>query len=376
MASAEPIRVLVVDDSAVVRSVLKKGLDQVSGMEVVGVAHNGRQGLELVDSTQPDAVVLDVEMPEMTGIEFLDHVQPAKRDDLTVVVFSSAFKKNAEVTMECLSRGAKEFISKPDPARTGMREPLEETVTELARTLRGLVKAAKGKRGGEEASVAGPQAQAEPPAAPARPVKAGTGVPANFQPDLVVIGSSTGGPQILHTILSAVEGEGTVRTPGLLVQHMAAGFTGPFAERLGARGPLPWREAADGEKVSIGTGLVAPGDNHLRLSQYTNRLTVHLDREPRINSCRPAVDPLFQSAAELPGTNVLAIVLTGMGQDGLEGARHIRDNGGVVVVQDEASSAVWGMPGSIARAGLHHAIQTPNEIAGLLTRALFAKTAG
>ncbi|MFB6260382.1 MAG: response regulator, partial [Thiohalorhabdaceae bacterium] len=193
MASAEPIRVLVVDDSAVVRSVLKKGLDQASGLEVVGVAHNGRQGLDQVGSLKPDAVVLDVEMPEMTGIEFLDHLQPAKRNDITVIVFSSASKKNAEVTMECLSRGAKEFITKPDPARTGMREPLEETVSELARTLRGLVKATKSKRGGAEAPVAGHEGQAEAPAAPSRPVKAGTGVPANYQPDLVVVGSSTGG---------------------------------------------------------------------------------------------------------------------------------------------------------------------------------------
>jgi two-component system chemotaxis response regulator CheB len=376
MASGEPIRVLLVDDSAVVRSVLKKGLGEATGMEVVGVAHNGRQGLEMVDSVRPDAVILDVEMPEMTGIEFLDHLQPGKRDDLVVVMFSSASKKNAEVTMECLSRGAEEFISKPDPARTGMRDPLEATVNELARTIRGLVKARKGKRGGPEAPAAGHEGQAEPPEAPARPARSGSGVPSNFHPDLVVIGSSTGGPQTLHAILGRMQGEGPVRTPALLVQHMASGFTGPFAERLGARGPFPWREAADGEKVPLGTGLVAPGDHHLRLSRFTNRLTVHLDQEARVNSCRPAVDPLFQSAAELQGTNVLAIVLTGMGQDGLEGARHVRDAGGVVVVQDEASSAVWGMPGSIARAGLHHAIMTPDEIAGLLSRTLYAKSAG
>lgn len=375
MASAEPIRVLLVDDSAVVRSVLKKGLSEASGMEVVGVAHNGRQGLEMVEAEKPDAVVLDVEMPEMTGIQFLDHLQPGKRDDLVVVVFSSASKKNAEVTMECLSRGADEFISKPDPARTGMREPLEETVNELARTIRGLTKARKGKRGGPAAPAAGHEGQAEAPAAPVRPAKSGSGVPSNFQPDLVVIGSSTGGPQTLHAILSSMETGGTFRIPVLLVQHMARGFTGPFAERLGARGPFPWKEAEDGEKVPLGTGLVAPGDFHLRLSRYTNRLTAHLDQEPRINSCRPAVDPLFQSAAELPGTNVLGIVLTGMGQDGLEGARHIRDNGGVVVVQDEESSAVWGMPGSVARAGLHNAIMGPADIAGLLNRVLHGQPA-
>ena len=375
MASAEPIRVLLVDDSAVVRSVLKKGLSEASGMEVVGVAHNGRQGLEMVEAEKPDAVVLDVEMPEMTGIEFLDTLQPAKRDDLVVVMFSSASKKNAEVTMECLSRGAQEFISKPDPARTGMREPLEETVNELARTVKGLVKAKKGNRpepsGAKKASAGG----SPPPRSAGSTPKPGSGIPAKFQPDLVLIGSSTGGPQTLHTILSGIQDNGAVRTPLLLVQHMARGFTGPFADRLGARGPIPWREAEDGEKVPLGTGLVAPGDYHMRVSRYTNRLTASLDQGERVNSCRPAVDPLFMSAAELPGTRVLAIILTGMGQDGMEGARAIRDAGGVVVVQDEDSSAVWGMPGSVARAGLHHAIQTPQEIATLLTRVLYGQAA-
>ncbi|HKL76935.1 MAG TPA: CheB methylesterase domain-containing protein, partial [Gammaproteobacteria bacterium] len=138
---------------------------------------------------------------------------------------------------------------------------------------------------------------------------------------------------------------------------------------------LKWREAADGEKVPVGTGLVAPGNYHMRLSRYTNRLTVNLDQEPRINSCRPAVDPLFASAAELGGNKTLAIVLTGMGQDGLDGARQVRNAGGVVVVQDEASSAVWGMPGSIARAGLHNAIMDPKAISNLLSRVLFGSTA-
>ncbi|HKJ86996.1 MAG TPA: chemotaxis protein CheB, partial [Gammaproteobacteria bacterium] len=307
---------------------------------------------------------------EMTGIEFLDHLQPDKRGDVVVVMFSSASKKNAEVTMECLSRGAEEFVNKPDPARTGMREPLEETVAELGRTIRGLVRARKGKRE-EPSRDAGPAV----PRPSGRKHRTGDGVPAGFQPDLVVIGSSTGGPQTLHTILSGMPVGEVARVPILLVQHMAQGFTGPFAERLGARGPFQWREAEDGEKVPLGTGLVAPGNYHMRLSRYTNRLTVHLDQEPRVNSCRPAVDPLFTSAAELPGSRVLGIVLTGMGQDGLEGARHIRESGGVVVVQDEESSAVWGMPGSIARAGLQNAVMDPRGISELLGRVLFAMTA-
>jgi len=375
MASGEPIRVLLVDDSAVVRSVLKKGLDETSGFQVVGAAHNGRQGLDMVESEKPEAVILDVEMPEMTGIEFLDHLQPDKRTDLVVIMFSSASKKNAEVTMECLSRGAQEFVNKPDPARTGMREPLEETVNELSRTIRGLVRAKIGKRETKREELPRGSGSGGGAKAPKKAPPAGEGVPTNFQPELVVIGSSTGGPQTLHTVLEGMQSTGAARVPLLLVQHMAQGFTGPFAERLGARSGLKWREAADGEKVPVGTGLVAPGNYHMRLSRYTNRLTVNLDQEPRINSCRPAVDPLFASAAELGGNKTLAIVLTGMGQDGLDGARQVRNAGGVVVVQDEASSAVWGMPGSIARAGLHNAIMDPKAISNLLSRVLFGSTA-
>lgn len=360
MTSTDPVRILVVDDSAVVRAVLKEILGQTPGLEVVGVAHNGRQGLAMVESVRPDAVVLDVQMPEMNGTEFLERLQPRERDDLVVVVFSSASKDNAEVTMECLSLGADEFVAKPDPGRTGLREPLQVAVDELTGTIRGLIRARD----------QGPAAaEAEPPAEDAGPL-------GNFQPDLVVIGSSTGGPQTLNAILDALPKEGTVRTPLLMVQHIARGFTGPFTESLTARSPFPWRQAVDGEKVPLGAGLVAPGDFHIGLARRGNRLTVQLDQGPRINSCRPAVDRLFQSAAALPGTNVLAIVLTGMGQDGLAGARAIRDQGGMVVVQDAASSAVWGMPGAVAREGLHRAILTPEGIAELLAGALFARTAG
>ena len=381
MAEDSPIRVLVVDDSAVVRSVLKKGLDAAQGLEVAGQANNGKQGLEMVASTQPDAVVLDVEMPEMTGIEFLEHLQPQKRSDVVVIMFSSASKKNAEVTMDCLNRGAQEFISKPDPSSSGMRQPLEEAVDELSQTIRALVKSKKGKRGrsaGSSAPTGATRNKSESlPSTPSVASSASGGssgaVPSGFQPDLIVVGSSTGGPQTLHQILSKVEDKGGIRVPILLVQHMAKGFTAPFADRLGSRGVFSWREASDGEKVPVGTGLVGPGDYHMRLSSYTNRLTVKLDQSERVNSCRPAVDPLFISAAELARTKVLGIVLTGMGQDGLEGARQLRDAGNVVVVQDEASSAVWGMPGAVARAGIQNAIQTPDEIAHLLTRTLHAK---
>lgn len=369
MASGGPVRALIVDDSAVVRSVLKKGLGEADGLEVVGVAHNGRQALDMVATHKPDAVVLDVEMPEMTGIEFLQHLQPDKRSDLVVVMFSSASKDSAEVTMECLSLGAEEFVNKPEPCPTGMRQPLEETLEELAQTLRELVRARREQP-------AHPDGEDPPggPATPAGRAASGERLLAHFRPDLVVIGSSTGGPQVLHSILNGLEGAGTARIPVLMVQHIAQGFTGPFAERLSVRGPLQWREARDGEKVPLGTGLVAPGGYHMRVARDAHRLTVHLDQGPRVNSCRPSVDPLFSAAAELRGNRVLGIMLTGMGRDGLEGARRIREAGGMVVVQDEASSAVWGMPGAVVRAGLHHAILDPRQISELLSRVLYSST--
>ncbi|HKJ72231.1 MAG TPA: chemotaxis-specific protein-glutamate methyltransferase CheB [Gammaproteobacteria bacterium] len=363
MSSADPVRILVVDDSAVVRSVLKEGLGQAPGLEVVGVAHNGRQGLEMVESLAPDVVVLDVQMPEMSGIEVLERLRPGEREDLLVVVFSAASRDNAEVTMQCLSLGADEFVAKPDPGRTGLREPLQAVVEELTGTIRGLIRARDQRPAEGGGGAAGEEA---PPHGPLD----------GFQPDLVVIGSSTGGPQTLNAILEGMPRNGPARTPVLLVQHMARGFTGAFAESLTSRSPFPWREAEDGEKVPLGTGLLAPGDYHMTVARRAGRLTVGLDQEPRVNSCRPAVDRLFLSAAELPGANILAVVLSGMGQDGLRGARAIRDAGGVVVVQDADSSTVWGMPGAVAGAGLHTAILTPPEIGELLAAALFARSPG
>jgi two-component system chemotaxis response regulator CheB len=362
MAATDPVRILVVDDSAVVRAVLKETLGQVAGMEVVGVAHNGRQGLAMIESLRPDAVVLDVQMPEMDGTELLRQLQPREREDLAVVVFSAATKDDAHLTMACLSLGADEVVAKPDPGRSGLREPLEGAVEELATTIHGLIRA-------REQGAALAESAAETPSP-------GAGGLGEFHPDLVVIGSSTGGPQTLDAILDAMPREGTVRTPLLLVHHIAHGFTESFAESLTARGPLPWRQASDGEKVPLGTGLVAPADFHLGVARREGRLVAELDQSPRVNSCRPAVDPLFKSAAALPGTNVLAIVLTGMGHDGLEGARAVREQGGRVVVQDAASSTVWGMPGAIVEEGLHDAILTPEAIAELLAGALMARTAG
>ena len=363
MAATDPVRIVVVDDSAVVRAVLKETLGRARGLEVVGVAPNGRQGLAMIESLRPDAVVLDVQMPEMNGIEVLEQLQAGERDGLAVVVFSAATKADAHMTMACLSLGADEVVAKPEPGRTGLREPLERAVDELATTIQGLIRARD-----QDAAMA-------EPAAAETPARGADGL-GHFHPDLVVIGSSTGGPQTLDAILDAMPREGVGRTPLLLVHHIARGFTGPFAESLTARGPLPWRQAADGEKVPLGTGLVAPGDFHMGVARRDGRLVAELDQGPRVNSCRPAVDRLFQSAAALPGTNVLAIVLSGMGHDGLAGARAVREQGGMVVVQDAASSTVWGMPGAIVEEGLHHAILTPEAIGQLVAGALGARTAG
>lgn len=361
MTSREAIRVLIVDDSAVVRAVLREGLGHFPDLEVAGVAHNGRQGLEMVASLRPDAVVLDVQMPEMTGLEFLDRLPSEDSRRPVVLVFSSGSKEHTELTMECLSRGAQEFLDKPDPARTGMREPLDQKLSEVAHTLRGLVRGREKSRA-RSGGMGGRTPLHHP----------GSGIGPDFRPDLVVVGSSTGGPRILPAVLEGMPRLGRIRTPILLVQHMAPGFTAAFADRLGRFGALAWREAADGEKPPLGKGLVAPGGSHLRVSRSRRTLQVHLDQAPRMNSCRPSVDALFTSAADLPGTRVLAIVLSGMGWDGLAGAQRVREAGGAVVVQDEASSAVWGMPGVIVEAGIHHAILSPGEIGHLLGQVLFS----
>lgn len=346
------IRVLVVDDAVVIRRLLTDTLAGDPGIEVVGAAASGRIALAKIPQVAPDLLTLDVEMPEMSGLETLAAIRAAY-PKLPVIMFSTLTARGAGATLEALALGATDYVTKP--ANVGSVQAAMQAVREQ---LIPKIKTFCGAAAGQELP-APPRpsvAAARPvvPAAPGRPV------------ELLVIGVSTGGPNALSALLPALPGG--LPVPVVIVQHMPPVFTRLLAERLQARCALRVREAQQGEPVRAGEVLVAPGDWHVTLGRTGGALRVRLTQDPPENSCRPAVDVLFRSAAAAVGAGTLGVVLTGMGHDGLRGARDIRDAGGQIVAQDQATSVVWGMPGAVAEAGLADRILPLDEIATEIMR--------
>ena len=341
---ADGIRVLVVDDSVAVRRALGDALEREPGFVVCGSAPNGLLALELAARSRPDVIVLDLEMPVMDGLEFLSRLRP-DHPKLPVVVFSGVVGHANEATLEAMWRGASDYVLKPH----GLSPELtaEFLRAELFPRLRAL--AANGTSIPRTGSVAPPRPALAGPPAPI-PLPAGP----DPVPSVVVVGASTGGPRALAAALGALPADFPL--PVVVVQHMPAEMSEFFAAGLGVNCELPVRIATDGGSLTPGALWVAAGGAHLRLVADGARARFRFDRGPEVNGCRPALDPLFQSATQVFGSGVLGVVLTGMGQDGLEGARAIAGAHGRVLVQDEASSVVWGMPGAIARAGLAHAV--------------------
>jgi len=350
------LRVLIVDDSVAVRRALGDALQREPGLEVCGTAPNGLLGLELVARSRPDVIVLDLEMPVLDGLEFLARLR-AEHPRLPVLVFSGVAGHANEATLEALWRGASDYLLKPH----GLTPQAMETFlrTEMVPRLRALAAPAP-TAAARPPSVVGPA-----PAPPLRVVPLGGPEPT---PSVVVIGASTGGPRALATALG---GLGTdFPLPIVLVQHMPAEMSEFFAAGLGSSCALPVRLAAEGAAVAPGAIWVAPGGAHLQLERDGARVRFVHVHGPERNGCRPSVDPLFVSAAQAYGPGVLALVLTGMGHDGLEGARAVVAAQGRVLAQDEASSVVWGMPGAVVRAGLAAAVLPIAEIGeALSTRA-------
>jgi len=328
------IRVLVVDDSAVVRRLVSTALREAGDLDVVGVARDGVEAIEQVAALEPDVVVLDIEMPRLDGLGAV----VAIREDhprLPIIMFSTLTERGATATLEALSRGASDYVTKPSNSVGGVSEGIAAVREQLVPRIRALA--------GRRRLAAG----ARP--APAVAVRTPRRVAA-VHPDVLVIGSSTGGPDALARMLPSLPAD--LRVPVLVVQHMPPVFTTMLAQRLDRECALTVREAADGDAVRAGEVLIAPGDFHLQVVRTGSGVQARLDQGPQENFCRPAVDVLFRSALEVYGGRVLATVLTGMGQDGLEGCRGLAAAGARVLVQDEATSVVWGMPGAVANAGL------------------------
>lgn len=350
-----PIGVLVVDDSVVVRGVISNLLNEDPKIEVVGTAANGKIGLEQVARLNPDVVLLDVEMPVMDGLEMLKELR--KRDPhRPVIMFSSLTERGAAVTLDALLLGANDYVPKPggttmkdaDAGKQAIRQELIPKIKQFA---------ASGK----------PSA---PLGAAAVPVSAGRSA-TKQRIDVVSIGVSTGGPQGLAQLLPEfVPG---CPVPILVVQHMPPMFTRHLAERLSSKFDLPVSEGEDGLELQPGHVYIAPGGYHMQIARVHGRRCIRLNQEPPENACRPSVDALLRSVAETYGAATLTVILTGMGNDGTRGCRQLHDLGGRIIVQDEQSSVVWGMPGHVAQAGLADKILPLNDLGAEIKRGVWQK---
>jgi two-component system chemotaxis response regulator CheB len=349
-----PIRVMVVDDSVVVRKIVTDVLSADPDIEVVGTAVNGKIAVAKLDQLKPDLVTMDIEMPEMNGIEAVRAIR-ATRSRIPIIMFSTLTERGASATLDALSAGANDYVTKP--ANVGSVGQSMESVREQ---LIPRIKALTGRP-----MTSGP-ARAAAPVAPPRPAPPRTG-PAK-KPAVLVIGSSTGGPEALARLLPLLPA--SLPVPVLLVQHMPPVFTRQFAQRLDRLSPLSVVEAVDGSPLAPGTVHLAPGDHHLVVRGKSSGHQTGLTQGPPENFCRPAVDPLFRSAVTAYDGAVLAVVLTGMGSDGRNGAGEVRAAGGTVLVQDQATSVVWGMPGAISQAGLADEVLPLDRVAEAITRHL------
>jgi two-component system, chemotaxis family, protein-glutamate methylesterase/glutaminase len=342
LAPGQKVRVLVVDDSVVIRRLICHALEQDPLIEVVGVAPNGAIALNRIAQLEPDVVTLDIEMPEMDDLEMLRSLRP-KFPRVRVVMFSTLTERGATATLEALALGADDYVTKASNAGS-----LDVSLDSLKQELLPKI----------HQFFAVPRVAPEP-----RPTLVPRRTAAS---DVIAIGISTGGPSALATLIPQLPA--TIRVPVLIVQHMPPLFTRLLAERLDARTPLEVREATAGDPIVAGRVYIAPGDFHMRAVRGRAGLEISLDQAPPLNSCRPAVDALFTSIADLYGAAATGAVLTGMGQDGLEGSRILKAKGATVIVQDEASSVVWGMPGAVAGAGLADQIVPLSGITGALLR--------
>ncbi|MCX7311082.1 MAG: chemotaxis response regulator protein-glutamate methylesterase [Alphaproteobacteria bacterium] len=376
VSAPDEVRVMIVDDAAVVRSLLSRWIDETPGLKLVAALRNGREAIERLDHARPDVVVLDVEMPELDGISTLPRLLERRRD-LTVIMASALTRDHAEVTIKALALGAADYVAKPladGGVMTSIafqRELIDKILAlGLRRKKRPLPLHARStvnpalRRLGGAAQCTLKWRTAAPEAAPGqfklRPFQP-------MPPRILLIGASTGGPQALTRLVSRLDAV-TETAPILITQHMPATFTTILAEHLARAGGKPVHEAVDGEPVLPGHIYLAPGGRHLKVARRNGTAVIELDDGPAIHFCKPAVDPLFVSAAEVWGSWNLALILTGMGCDGAGGAAEIVKAGGSVIAQDEATSVIWGMPGAAAAAGLCSAVLPLEQIAPKVSR--------
>lgn len=348
------IRVLIVDDAVVIRRLVTDSLAQDPDIEVVGTAANGQIALAKIEQVNPDLVTLDMEMPVMNGLQTLAAIRKTY-PRLPVIMFSTLTERGASATFEALSLGASDYVTKP--ANVGsVGAAIARVRDELVPKIKGLCRRTPVAPVARTPAIA--EARIQSPQRPGAPARA----------DLLAIGVSTGGPNALAALIPGLAANFPV--PIVIVQHMPPLFTALLAERLKAVSGLPAREGVPGALLRPGEIWVAPGGFHMEVEKTADGLRLRTHQGPLENSCRPAVDVLFRSVAQACGPRALAVVLTGMGQDGLRGCENIREAGGQILAQDEASSVVWGMPGVVSQAGLADKVVPLPEMAGEINRRL------
>jgi two-component system chemotaxis response regulator CheB len=350
-------RVLIVDDSVVIRRSLTDTLSRDHHFEVVGSAPTGRVAMMKIPIVRPDVVVLDVEMPEMSGIETLTAIRRAY-PQLPVIMLSVPTDRGAAETLDALALGARDYVTKP---ASGMNsdESLRILSGEVISKIQICIPDAARDSLGENSWKPVPASKRLP---------ASSGTSSTKRVDVLAIGASTGGPNALMELIPALPADFPV--PILIVQHMPAMFTKLLAQRLAAKCKISVEEGSSRQRLLPGTAWIAPGDLHMVIAREGDDVRILTHRGPPENSCRPAADVLFRSVAQVYGSHALAVVMTGMGQDGLRGCEQIHAAGGQVLVQDEASSIVWGMPSFVVKAGIADRILPLKVLGGeILNRA-------
>ena len=349
------VRVLIVDDSVVIRRLLSNELSKDPDIEVVGSAATGKVAISKIQETPPDVVMMDIEMPEMDGLTAVTEIRKT-HPNLPIVMFSTLSQRSAMETLEALSRGANDYMTKPANVGTAtfamerVREELIPKIKDLAAPT-GL---------SQQIEIPAPSGAASSPflrpVSPTKPSKV----------DVIAIGVSTGGPNALAEVIPHIPSDCPV--PIVIVQHMPPVFTKCLADRLSSKSQIPIHEGQTDDVLVPGQAWIAPGGFHMVTQRKGTQVVLATNQDPPENSCRPAVDVMFRSVANVYGDGVLAIVLTGMGQDGMRGAEVVREAGGHVIAQDEATSVVWGMPGAVVQAGLAHCILPLTQMASEIIR--------
>ena len=377
----KPIRVMIADDAVVVRRLLTSVINEDPELEVVGVAHNGAIAVSKLEQLQPDIITLDIEMPEMDGLQALVAIRKLNRT-IPIIMFSTLTERGAAATLEALSLGASDYVTKPanvgsvNAAMERIREDLIPRIKALcARRATETGPSTFARRTSPTGAATAAPARATPHSTPVSSMASSMAFPPMARRvvtapptgniELVAIGSSTGGPVALSSVLAALPAD--LAVPVVITQHMPPVFTRLLAQRIDSLADIHVREAVDGDVLEPGVVLIAPGDHHMVFERMAASVKVRLHQGDPVNFCRPAVDVMFASAVDVYGGDVLAVILTGMGHDGREGSAMLKEKGARVLAQDEETSVVWGMPGAVAQAGIADAVLPLDQIGPKIT---------